>query len=81
MTSVWVGFDQPKSLGSREFGSSTALPIWMDFIESYLENLPISRSIPPQGLVSIKIDKNSGQRADERTKNSIFEYFLEEYVP
>ena len=29
VTSVWVGFDQPKSLGNREFGSSTALPIWM----------------------------------------------------
>ena len=81
VTSVWVGFDQPKSLGSREFGSSTALPIWMDFIESHLDNLPINRSIPPQGLVSIKIDKDSGQRTGERTKNSIFEYFLEEYVP
>jgi len=33
VTSVWVGFDQPRSLGNREFGSSVALPIWLSFIQ------------------------------------------------
>ena len=81
VTSVWVGFDQPRSLGNREFGSSTALPIWMDFIESNLEDLSRNKDIPPEGLVSIKIDKNSGLRTNKSTKSSIFEYFLQEYVP
>ena len=81
VTSVWVGFDQPKSLGSREFGSSTALPIWIDFMESNLKDLPINRSIPPEGLVSIKVNKTSGLRSANGSSNSLFEYFLEEYVP
>ena len=81
VTSVWVGFDQPKSLGSREFGSSTALPIWIDYIESNLKDLPRNRSIPPEGLVSIKVNKTSGLRSENGSSNSLFEYFLEEYVP
>ena len=56
VTTVWVGFDQPKSLGNREFGSSTALPIWMDFIQPNIEELPKNKDLPPDGIVSIKID-------------------------
>ena len=53
VTSVWVGFDQPKSLGSREFGSSTALPIWIDYIESNLKDLPRNRILRDESLVEI----------------------------
>ena len=81
VTSVWVGFDQPKSLGNREFGSSTALPIWIDFMEANLQNLPEDSIIPPEGLVSIKVDKITGLRSDNSSRNSLFEYFLEEYGP
>ena len=52
-----MGFDQPKSLGNREFGSSTALPIWMDFMQPNIDKLPKNKNLPPDGIVSIKIDK------------------------
>ena len=81
VTSVWVGFDQPKSLGNREFGSSTALPIWMDFIQPNIEELPKNKDLPPDGIVSIKIDKRTGLKAESNSRNSIFEYYLEEYLP
>ena len=81
VTTVWVGFDQPKSLGNREFGSSIALPIWMDFIKNNLEEIPLNNSIPPAGLVAIKIDKTTGKRVSTDSKNSIFEYYLEEKRP
>jgi penicillin-binding protein 1A len=29
---VWVGFDQPKTIGREAFGSRYALPIWSDFM-------------------------------------------------
>jgi penicillin-binding protein 1A len=32
-----MGFDQPKSLGDREFGSSTALPIWMNYKKDIID--------------------------------------------
>ena len=81
VTTVWVGFDQPKSLGNREFGSSTALPIWMDFMQPNIDNLPKNKNLPPKGIVSIKIDKKTGLKAASDSRNSIFEYYLEEHLP
>ena len=81
VTTVWVGFDQPKSLGNREFGSSTALPIWLDFMRSNIDFLPRNKNLPPNGIVSIKIDKKTGMKLESNSGNSIFEYYLEEYLP
>ena len=44
-------------------------------------NLPEDLIIPPEGLVSIKVDKITGLRSDNSSRNSLFEYFLEEYGP
>ena len=81
VTTVWAGFDQPRSLGNREFGSSVALPIWLSFTEDIISQIPLTPMLPPEGLSVIKIDKSTGKRADADTKSPIFEYFLEEYPP
>lgn len=39
-TVVWIGFDDPKTLGAREFGGVAALPVWVDYMKSYLEDKP-----------------------------------------
>ena len=39
-TVVWMGFDQPSTLGRREYGGVAALPIWMDFMKAQLKNTP-----------------------------------------
>ncbi len=74
-------FDQPKSLGNREFGSSVALPIWLSFTKEIIDRIPKKSVLPPEGLSVIKIDKSTGERADEDTQDTIFEYYLEEYLP
>ena len=81
VTSVWMGFDQPKSLGDREFGSSTALPIWMDYKKEIIDLIPITNTMPPQGLSIVKIDRVSGGLASDESSDPIFEYFLEENLP
>ena len=81
VTTVWAGFDQPRSLGNREFGSSVALPIWLSFIKKIIDQIPVTTMLPPEGLSVIKIDKSTGRRADIDTKSPIFEYFLEEHPP
>ena len=81
VTTVWAGFDQPRSLGSREFGSSVALPIWLSFMKEIIEVIPENNPLPPEGLSVIKIDKSTGKRANEDTTDTIFEYYLEEYIP
>ena len=39
-TVVWMGFDQPSTLGRREYGGVAALPVWMDFMRAQLKNEP-----------------------------------------
>ena len=81
VTSVWVGFDQPRSLGDREFGSSIALPIWLDYKKEIIERIPLSTTLPPKGISIIKIDKNSGELAKKESKKVMFEYFLNNNSP
>ena len=81
VTSIWVGFDQPKSLGDREFGSSIALPIWLDYKKEIIDRIPVSVTLPPKGLSIVKIDKETGKLADQNTIEPMFEYYLEENIP
>ena len=39
-TVVWMGFDQPESMGRREYGGVAALPVWMDFMRTELKDTP-----------------------------------------
>lgn len=80
-TSVWVGYDQPETLGHREYGSRAALPIWMDYMTVALKNHPDLPAIRPEGIASVKIDPETGERAAPDNPNAIFELFLEENVP
>ncbi|PKO88299.1 MAG: penicillin-binding protein [Betaproteobacteria bacterium HGW-Betaproteobacteria-10] len=46
----WMGHDQPKSLGGREFGATLALPIWIDYMRQALSGKPPSERKPPPGV-------------------------------
>ena len=39
LTGVYVGYDNPKSMGSTETGSRAAAPIWVDFMKNAVANL------------------------------------------
>ena len=43
----WLGFDQPKSLGSRETGGGVAMPIWVDYMQTALKGVPRKSRAPP----------------------------------
>lgn len=81
VANVWVGFDSPQTLGRWAFGSNTALPIWVDYMRVALEGMPESPLKQPDGLVSIRIDPETGNRAYPGQPNAIFEIFREENVP
>jgi penicillin-binding protein 1A len=46
----WVGYDDPKSLGSRESGGGLALPIWIETMRTALAKVPVARDAPPAGV-------------------------------
>ena len=50
---VWMGYDTPKKLGDRETGGGLSLPIWINFMEYALKDVPVTEYEPPQGVVNI----------------------------
>lgn len=46
---AWMGFDRPRSLGSRETGGGAALPIWLDYMRVELKDQP---ETPPPSMPS-----------------------------
>ncbi len=44
---VWMGYDQPRSLGASETGGGLALPIWLDYMRHALKNVPQAEVPPP----------------------------------
>tara|TARA_R110001599_G_scaffold353459_1_gene592431 strand:+ start:132174 stop:134618 length:2445 start_codon:yes stop_codon:yes gene_type:complete len=81
VTSTWVGFDNYTPLGRREFGGTAALPIWIDFMRQALRDSPEQQRPVPPGLVSVRIDPDTGLLANPGQANAIFEYFPEEDIP
>lgn len=81
IATVYVGYDQPQSLGSQEQAATVSTPIWIDFMKAALEGMP-ERSMPqPDGLVTVRINSQTGLRAGPNEPGAIFETFREEDVP
>jgi penicillin-binding protein 1A len=81
VTTSWVGFDNQRTMGNRETGGRAALPMWIEFMRKALEGRPENLQEQPEGLVTIRIDAESGERADLSTRKSLFEVFRVENAP
>ncbi|WP_336618873.1 MULTISPECIES: penicillin-binding protein 1A [Stenotrophomonas] len=55
-TTVWVGRDDFRSLGYREYGGRAALPIWIDYMRVALKDTPIAQNEPPTGMVQATLN-------------------------
>jgi len=81
VTTVWVGFDQPESLGRREIGGTVALPVWMRFMSVALKGKPARQPAKPEGLLSLRVDPQSGRAARPDTQGAYLELFKSENPP
>ena len=72
---VFVGYDQPVSLGARETGGSVAVPIFKQFMQEALKDQPATPFRVPPGLSQLRVDAATGRLADETTKHAIWEAF------
>ena len=78
---AWVGFDRRRVLGYRETGGRVALPMWMEFMRHALDGVPEEFLERPEGLVTMRIDPDSGVPALAGDPDAIFETFRAEYAP
>ncbi|MAX87734.1 MAG: peptidase [Oceanospirillaceae bacterium] len=75
VATVWIGFDQPTTLGRWASGGGTALPVWVDYMREALDGAPEEHFEQPEGIVTVRIDPDSGLLASPGQKDAIFEYF------
>jgi penicillin-binding protein 1A len=75
---AWIGFDQPRTLGGNETGGVAALPIWIGYMQKALKGTPNALLPMPDGVISVRINQETGLRDDAGT---VSEYFLAEFPP
>ncbi|MDO9225548.1 MAG: penicillin-binding protein 1A [Pseudomonadota bacterium] len=76
---AWMGYDQPRSLGSGETGGGTALPIWIRYMGEVLKGVEEMPFSPPAGIVVVNVDPKTGLTTPEG--QGVPEYFFQEYAP
>lgn len=77
VATVWMGFDQEHTLGAREEGSRTALPMWMQFMADSLAGVPEAPLPRPPGIVTARVSASTGLLALTSTPDPLFELFRE----
>jgi len=72
---VWVGFDDNTPINLQ--GSRAALPIWVDFMKKALSgNEPKQFAVPPENVVFVEIDKQTGLLATPNCPKTMEESFI-----
>jgi penicillin-binding protein 1B len=74
LAAVWVGFDNNQPIGLS--GSQAALPIWTTFMKRALAGRKDSHFSPPDDIVYVDIDKDTGKLARPGCPKVISEAFL-----
>ena len=70
---VYVGFDNPKSLGKYETGSKAALPIFKEFVKNSLYKEDFKEFKIPDGIYLTSLDYDTGLKSSLGDKNTIIE--------
>ena len=77
---VYVGFDNPRTLGKFETGSKTALPIFKEFVKNSVNNNEARPFKVAKGIKMMVVDASTGKKADNNSKSTIIEAFKEEKI-
>lgn len=79
---AWVGYDKPKTLGKRETGGRTALPIWVKYMKTALKGKADKPYTKPTGVMALQIDPVTGTLIDNPEEGEgMLEYFYHENPP
>ena len=80
LVGVYVGSDNPMSLGRYETGSKTALPIFKDFIKKTVKKSEARPFKAAKGMIMMVVDPITGLKAKFSSKNTIIEVYKEQNV-
>jgi penicillin-binding protein 1A len=72
---VYVGFDEPKTLGKYETGAKAALPIFKNFVKKVVKKKDSLPFKVPENISLVVVDVDSGIQPTLNSKNIIYESF------
>lgn len=72
---LYMGYDQPRSMGSNAAGGSVAAPVFRDFMLEALERIPATPFRVPRGIRLMKVDAKTGLPVNASDPNGIWEAF------
>ncbi len=70
---VYIGFDNPKTLGKFETGSKAALPVFKDFVENSLFKEDFKEFVIPENIFLTSINYDTGLKSSQDDKKTIVE--------
>lgn len=73
---VYIGFDDPKSLGKKETGASAALPVFKEFMKNALKDVPPTPFRIPKDVRMVLVNAANGRPTSADDPNAIWEPFL-----
>lgn len=73
---VYMGFDNPHSMGKRETGASVAVPVFQAFMQEALQDAPLTPFRVPPGIRQVQINAETGARAQLGDAHVIWEAFV-----
>ena len=77
---VYVGHDNPRSLGKYETGSKTAMPIFKNFIQNGVNKKNARPFKVAKNIIMMVVDENTGKKADFSSNKTIIESFKKEEI-
>ena len=77
---VYVGMDNPKSLGKYETGSKTALPVFKNFIKQAIKKSEARPFKVPDKITMMVVDPLTGEKAKFSSKNTIIEVYKSDNI-
>ncbi len=80
VATAWAGFSDNSPVGSREWGSTTPIETWIEFMGEALPTRERSLSMP-DGIVQVRIDPKTGLPTEPGDPNGVFELFRKEHAP
>ena len=75
VTVVFVGFDDPRTLGKNDFGGTVATPIFKRFVDTALKDVPRVPFRVPAGIRFVRVNHKTGKPASSKDRDVVMEAF------
>jgi penicillin-binding protein 1A len=73
---LWIGFDQLRSLGSHESAGRLGAPVWAEFMQRVLPEIPAETIPIPEGVFPAQVNWRTGFPTGPEDPEAITEFFI-----